>query len=277
MSNPIQDAVLKACRHFMIPIARFLLRNGVGYREFAEIGKLAFVQVASDEYGIRGRKTNMSRVAVMTGLTRKEVRRVRDRLTESNWSLDPQLSRPGVVLSHWFTDPDFATPGGRPRALPLDAEQGQASFASLVKKYGGDIPPGAMLKELERAGCVRSDGRGNWHVVRREFSPGGTDTFLIQRFGECIHDLADTMAHNMALGPTDERHFEFRAWNDRIDTRHVRALRQIVAEKGREYLESVDDWLGDHETQEESPASNATCGVGVFYFERATSDSSEGG
>ena len=61
------------------PIARLLLRGGIGYREFSEISKTAFVQVATKDYGLRGRPTNISRVAVMTGLTRKEVRRIRDK------------------------------------------------------------------------------------------------------------------------------------------------------------------------------------------------------
>ena len=267
MSNPIQAAVLKACRHFMMPIARFLLRNGVGYREFSEISKLAFVQVASDEYGIRGRKTNMSRVAVMTGLTRKEVRRVRDRLEERDWDLDPQLSRPGVVLSHWYTDPEFLDKKSRPKPLQLPEGPRRASFAGLVRRYGGDIPPGAMLKELARAGCVRQDSKGYWHVIKREFSPRGTDAFLVERFGECIHDLADTMSHNMALSEEEERRFEFRAWNDNVDPSKLAAVKALVYGHGRAYLEAVDDALSEVEAADKPDKDGVRCGVHVFYFE----------
>jgi len=240
------------------------------YREFSEISKLAFVQVASDEYGIRGRKTNMSRVAVMTGLTRKEVRRVRDRLEERDWNLDPQLSRPGVVLSHWYTDPEFLDKNGRPKPLQLAEGPRRASFTGLVRRYGGDIPPGAMLKELARAGCVRQDSKGYWNVVKRQFSPGGTDTFLVQRFGECIHDLAATMSYNMALSKDQERRFEFRAWNDSVDPRRLGAVRKLISERGRTYLETVDDALGDIEVSASGARQDGVrCGVHVFYFEAA--------
>src|SRR6056297_2543267 len=152
MNSAIKTAALKACRHFMVPIAKFLLRNGISYREFSEISKLAFVQVASHEYGIRGRRTNMSRVAVMTGLNRKEVRKVRDRLDNEDWTLDPTLSKPVSVLSEWFTSPDYLTPTGRPKWLPFEGQGNRTSFSSLVRSVGGDVPPGAMLKELIRAG-----------------------------------------------------------------------------------------------------------------------------
>ena len=76
--------VLRALLVALKPIAKMLLRNGIGYREFAEIAKSAFVDVATSEYGLRGRPTNISRVAVMTGVTRKEVRRIRDKIASGD-------------------------------------------------------------------------------------------------------------------------------------------------------------------------------------------------
>jgi len=74
MQNTMQRQILNALLVALRPLARALLRAGIGYREFAEISKSAFVDIATKDYGLRGRPTNISRVAVMTGLTRKEVR-----------------------------------------------------------------------------------------------------------------------------------------------------------------------------------------------------------
>jgi hypothetical protein len=269
MSKSLQLAALKACRHFMLPIARFLLRNGVGYKEFAEISKLAFVQVASDDYGIRGRKTNMSRIAVMTGLNRKEVRKVRDRLDQENWDLDPSLSKPVSVLAEWFTDQRYLDAKGRPKRLPFVAAGNRASFSRLVRDVGGDVPPGAMLRELRRAGCVVEHRPGVWRAVKRQFSPGGIDPFLVERFGECLHDLAHTMSSNMTQSADNARLFEFRAWSNKIDSRDLGKLRRIVASHGGRYLEYIDDWLGAHAVREVASdgVPPVRCGVGVYYFE----------
>ena len=86
MSEMIKQRVLNAFLLVMRPVVRILLRYGIGYREFAEITKTAFVDIASSDFGIRGRPTNISRVAVMTGLTRKEVRRLRDKIASGNSS-----------------------------------------------------------------------------------------------------------------------------------------------------------------------------------------------
>jgi hypothetical protein len=269
MNSSLKVTALKACRHFMLPIARFLLRNGIGYREFAEISKLAFVQVASDDYGIRGRRTNMSRVSVMTGLNRKEIRKLRERLEAEDWEPDPTLSKPVTVLAKWFTNPRYIGPKGSPKWLPFESQANRESFSGLVREVGGDVPPGAMLKELVRAGCVREARPGVWKAVKRQYSPTGVDLFQVQRFGECLHDLAQTIVTNMAHEGPGTRLFERRAWSDRVGLRYIPALKEVVASKGEVYLESIDDWLELHASEGEpgSQARNLRCGVGIYYFE----------
>lgn len=271
MNASIKSVALKACRHFMVPVARFLLGVGVSYREFSEISKLAFVQVASDEFGIRGRKTNMSRVSVMTGLNRKEIRKLRERLDKEEWDLDLDLSKPSAVLSKWFTDPKYLGPKGSPKWLPVESESASLSFQELVREVGGDLPPGAMLKELQRAGCVKEMRPGAWKAVKRQYSPAGIDLFQVQRFGECLHDLANTITTNyMVKEVTEQKLFEFRAWADGIDPRATKELKRLVALQGNQYLESIDNWLGAHALENQSNFKRmrgARCGVGVYYFE----------
>lgn len=267
MSSVINTVALKAVRHFMLPIARLLLRNGIGFREFAEISKLAFVQAASDDYGIRGRKTNMSRVSVMTGLNRKEVRKIRDRLDNEDWSLDPSLNKPVLVLSEWFTSPAYLGRKGSPKWLPFEASDSCESFSGLVRKVGGDVPPGAMLKELVRAGCVKEVRSGVWKAMKREYSPAGIDVFQVQRFGECLHDLAQTISTNMESKSVDERSFEFRAWANGIDMASIPKLKKLIASQGKVYLESIDDWLNAHSSRGADADEGIRCGVGVYYFQ----------
>lgn len=269
MSSSLKVAALKACKHFMLPIARFLLRNGIGYKEFAEISKLAFVQVASDDYGLRGRQTNMSRISVMTGLNRKEIRKLRDRLEAEDWEPDSTLSKPATVLATWFTSPTYVGRKGSPKWLPFEFRSDRATFAGLVREVGGDVPPGAMLKELTRAGCVKEVRPGIWKAIKRQYSPSGVDLFQVQRFGECLHDLASTIVSNMEQKDPNSRLFEFRAWSDKVDPKEVSALKEVVTGQGKDYLESIDNWLEGRTVKKDSPGQRdrLRCGVGVYYFQ----------
>ncbi|MBU2677143.1 MAG: hypothetical protein KJP16_08655 [Gammaproteobacteria bacterium] len=138
-------------------LARLFLRNGRGYREFSELSKAAFVTVAAEDYGVHGRPTNVSRIASMTGLTRKEISRIRKRVTNGNAAVTVRGTPITEVVAAWRSCPEFLDESGESRALPLGGNHG--SFKALVKQYAGDIPEGALRKELQRIGTaeVRDD------------------------------------------------------------------------------------------------------------------------
>ena len=152
MQDNIQRQILDALLVALRPLARALLRAGIGYREFAEISKTAFVGIATKDYGLRGRPTNISRVAVMTGLTRKEVKRIRNKTEAGEASVVIRMPPMTELLHRWYTEDDFVDAHGLPQPLPFDGPG--ISFSDLVRRYGGDIPPGAMRTELKRIGAV---------------------------------------------------------------------------------------------------------------------------
>ncbi len=170
----IKQHVLAACRHLLAPIARLLLRSGVTWGEFAELSKEVFVDVARRDYGIQGRPTNNSRVAMITGLSRREVTRVRDILIGEAQASEPPSSRVAQVLSGWHVDPDFLDDEGQPMVLPVTGER--RSLEALLKRYAGDLPHGAFLKELQQLGLVESNGTGSFRVTRARLpaGPGGS-------------------------------------------------------------------------------------------------------
>ncbi|MEL7186936.1 MAG: DUF6502 family protein [Pseudomonadota bacterium] len=154
-----QNTVLDAFQLVLRPIIKILLRYGIGFSQFAETVKTAYVDVASSEFGIRGRPTNISRVAVMTGLTRKEVRRLRTKMEGGEDTVKVKTTPITEVLHRWHSDEDFLDENGRP--LVLSFSGGSPSFVDLVKKHGGDIPPGAMRTELKRVDAVEEDEDGS--------------------------------------------------------------------------------------------------------------------
>jgi hypothetical protein len=134
------------------PLARLFLRFGRGYREYSELSKAAFVSVAAEDYGVHGRPTNVSRIAAMTGLTRKEISRIRARIEGGEAAITRRGTPLQEVISAWQSSKEFLDDRGDPATLPLNGERG--SFHSLVRQFAGDIPEGAMRKELQRIGAA---------------------------------------------------------------------------------------------------------------------------
>lgn len=274
MHESNQSAVFSAIRKFMNPIVRLLIKNGVGYQEFSEICKATFVEIASDEYGIRGRKTNMSRVAVMTGLSRKEVRKIRDALATGRLSTTSRTRRPELVLSIWHTNPAYLDRKHKPKRIRFDGPG--ATFCELVARVGGDIPPRAMLIELLRAGSVVEEGE-KLRAVSRSYVPEPDDPDSFRLAGDAIHDLVATIHHNLSCDDPDARYFQRYVYSEKVPKTHQLRFRKLAKERGQLLLQDLNSWLAEREHVREAddaddqPGDAPRIGVGVYYFSRTRS------
>jgi len=194
MQEEQQKKVLSAFQLVLRPIVKLLLRYGIGYNEFAETVKSAFVDVGSTDFGIRGRPTNISRVAVMTGLTRKEVRRLRTKIEGGDDTVSVRTTPITEIITRWYSEEEYLDKNGRPLLLPFTGDSG--SFSSLVKKFGGDVPPGAMRTELKRMDLVAEDEDGSLLVKSRTLVPHDSTDNLMSCLVHGVYPLLATTVKN---------------------------------------------------------------------------------
>jgi hypothetical protein len=268
MRNDIQRQILGAVLIVLRPLARILLRHGIGYREFSEISKTAFVDVATSDYGLRGRPTNISRVAVMTGLTRKEVRRVRVKISNGDHSVIVKTTPLSEVLHRWHAEDEFLDSAGRPAALPFVGDL--KSFSRLVKRFGGDVPPGAMRTELRRVGAIEEDSQGNLTAVNRTIYPKGSHEKVVASFVHAVYPLISTIAHNVNPDRDEESWAQMTAFSQSVGCSDLQRVRRINFDRLSELAESIDDLFISYESLQDkdtSASDKSTVAVGVFYFE----------
>ena len=265
MNNELKKAAFASVRLWMRPMVRLLLRCGVTWKELAELCKLLYVEVAAEDYGKHGRPANASRVAILTGLSRRDVKRAKDLLgqrADAEFAAIERIDHASRVLSGWFQDPDFVDAKGKPRLLPPDGERG---FEALLKRYAPDIPPTAMRKELESVGAVRATPQGKLRAVARYFMPMSLDPAAVVRSGSVLHDLAATVTHNQLRGEGAPSRFEGRATNARVRRVSRRAFREFLETRGMAFLEAVDAWLTAHEAKNDDEKTDRV-GVGVYLI-----------
>ncbi|MGB5257437.1 MAG: DUF6502 family protein [Woeseiaceae bacterium] len=268
MTDNIKKRVLDAFLLVMRPIVRILLRYGIGYREFAEVTKTAFVDIASSDFGIRGRPTNISRIAVMTGLTRKEVRRIKDKIATGDALVSVRTTPFEDVLHQWHAQSDFTDSAGNPK--PLRFAGNTSSFTDLVKRFGGDIPAGAMRTEMKRVGVIKEDDSGLLTVVNRTYRPESDQETLITILVRSVYPLLSNVAHN--TNPDREG----ATWVNRVA--HTTSLRmtdskqlhRITKDRIVDFVEAIDDIFIAYESLQDDvkiDPSRSAVAVGVFYFE----------
>ncbi|CAG0945267.1 hypothetical protein GPROT2_03125 [Gammaproteobacteria bacterium] len=223
-----------------------------------------FVEVATREYGIRGRPTNVSRVAILTGIGRREVGLIRQALAASEPPLPNQTADATRLLSGWHQDADVLGPDGLP--LELAAEGPGPSFESLARRYSPDVAPGTMLKELQRVGAVGPLVNARVRVLRRFYQPVPLDPQWILNAGSVFADLGVNINHNLAAGEGRPSRFLGRATETRVDADSVAAFQAFLETEGQQFLERVDAWLARHRLGEQGLQEKTAVRLGVGLF-----------
>ena len=261
--KPLFAAILRLLR----PLVRILLRNGVSYNTFADYVKWIYVDVASREFGIEGRKQTTSRVSVITGLSRKEVTRIRNLPKPDDSASAERYNRAARVIAAWRRDKSFLDAKDQPAPLPMTGPG--ASFSELVKRFSGDVPVRATLDELIRVGAVERLADGRINLLTRFYVPESSDADKLHILGTDVTHLISTIDHNLKpdpIGPFFQRKVAY----DNLPDEVLPVFRKYSAKRAQSLLESLDRWLAQRD-RDVTPTVKGTgrnmAGIGIYYFE----------
>ena len=254
---------------------RLLMRHGVSYRLFADVARHVYVDVAEEDFALPGRKPSNARIAVLTGINRKDIAKLKERphpLADGNIDNPTPCSR---IITAWINHARFHDPHGQPLELLIDDDPGEPNFTELVRDFSSDVPVRAILDELERMGAVvKHDGRVR--LVVQAYVPQENLAENIRIFGTAAADLMGTMDYNIAkLGMAFiQRTVSY----DNIPVELLDRIRQRSRTDGEAFLLQVNDWLADCD-REQAPSligsGRARAGIGIYYFEQLANEESQ--
>ena len=266
--RPANKHVLSAAtRTLLVPLVRMFLRNGKAARSLYDLVKQVYVELAKEEFGINGKKATVSRIAILTGLTRKEVQVLLDQPANDKDKITDEYNRAARVIAGWLRDSKFSDGRGHPAPLPLEGKRG--SFSALVKIYSGDIPVRAVLDELLHTGAVEQLKDGSICLRARGYIPQKSAPEKLHILGTDTADLIATIDHNVYVNPKKPR-FQRKVMYDNVPIEAAQEFEAIAAARGQELLEALDRWLSNRD-RDVNPASKGTgrvrTGIGIYHFE----------
>ena len=254
---------------------RILLRHGVPFRTFADLAKRVYVDVATAEFGIPGRKQSDSRVSVITGLSRKEVRRVRALEEPDDMGTAARFNRAARVIGGWVRDASFHDTRGEPASLSFEGDG--PTFSRLVEQYSGDVPVRAILDELVRVGAVERTEDGSIRLLTRGYVPKAGEDEKLGILGTDVGYLMRTIDRNLECSPEDA-YFQRKVFYNNLPNEAVPEFKELAARHSQELLETFDRWLAERD-RDANPDAEGTgrraAGVGIYFFEEDLDGKSE--
>lgn len=260
----MNDTLQKAVTRVLAPLVRLLLRHGVSHAEFANWAKQAYVSEAGNSFSLNDKRPSVSRIAIITGINRKEVKRVMDLPAEVNTGVSKH-NRAVRVITGWLQDSDYHDGDGKPKLLTYADAEG--SFNRLVRQHGGDVPPRAMLDELLRVGTV-TETDGQVRLEHSGYVPHRSETALLDIFATSAYDLLTTLENNLS-GEHKGRLQMSVAYDNVTSTGHER-FRKLGTERAMAMLRDLDKELSQYD-REANPAAEGDgrfrTGLGVYLIE----------
>lgn len=258
---------LHALRRVLRPIIRLLIRHGIGYAEFADVARGAFVESAIRCWDSQRPKPTREQIAQITGIPRQRVSHyVDDENALPNAS--PTLANVLVeVLHKWHTDPRYLNADGTPTNLELDVPSG-SSFRSLVAEVNDKVSAEAVLDALLHANSVTHSTDDRIRATRRCFIWPQGDLARIEHFGTALSQLIGTYEYNLNIAQTEDRRLERSVFADNgLPAKLLPQFQAHATERTDHFLLDIDDWLArsaDSDTNHLGPRIAA--GVNVFLY-----------
>lgn len=267
VENKILPILRLVIRKILTPLAKIILRHGISYRVFMEEAKEVFIKVAEQEFSLQGRKQSAARIAIVTGISRKEISRIQNKKIDSQEDIQDPFNRAARVISAWVSNPEFQTKQGQPMKLAIDGKS--PTFGELVRKSSGDMLVRAMLDELVRVGAVKVVNK-RIHLVNNTYVPTHSESEKLRILGTDVASLIDTIDHNLDSN-IKEPFFQRKVFYDNLPTHSIPEIKALINKHGQELIESMDKLIQAYDRDVNPHVEGEgrhTAGIGIYYFEK---------
>ena len=266
LSAPVKP-LISAVKRLLRPLVRLLIAKGVTLPAMTELLKDVYVSVAVHDVDSGSKGATDSRVSVMTGVHRKDVKRLRINGIEDV----PAPRSVGIgaqVVSRWLGSTATTDEQGRPRALPRQSDSGP-SFDKLVEGVSTDVRPRAVLDEWIRLGVARLDAEGRVHLNQLAFIPQKGFEEKAFYLGRNVADHVAATAHNLLVegNPMLERSVHYSG----LTEESAKELAEAAERSGMQALLSLNRMALEF-AERDAGRAEATGRINFgLYFYRGTS------
>ena len=250
-----------------MPVARLLVRGGIGIDELVLAAKKAYLRAAIQAVARQDGRVNISQLSVATGMTRKQVSALLGDARPNTGAVTRRIGQQRAlrVLKGWLTDPRFHDARGRPDELRY--RSGKKSFALLVKLYGGDVTPKSVLRELERMEIVAVTGGGTLRLRRSRSRSSVEVHYELSDLAKLFDDFACAVAR-----PNPEsRTSNFFAFKDStvFSTADSAYFMRRFSRRAAAFVEDFQQWSVAHDSRRAVSSQEREAirvGLGVYLL-----------
>jgi hypothetical protein len=265
--TPRDGASLQApLARLLRPLVRLLVARGITFPALTDLLRELYVNVAEYDFTLTGKDQTDSRVSLLTGIHRKEVRRLRGAGAPVS-AVPAVVSRTSRIIARWIADPAFTDRLGQPVPLPRSAEGSAPSFETLVAGVTRDLRPRAVLDEWLDRGLAFMNAQDRVVLAQAAYVPKGegSEGPQLYYFGRNLHDhIAAAVANIVGETPRFlERAVHYDGLSEALAAKLETRAREIAADALQQANREA------HAACETDPGGDHRWNFGVYVYAEA--------
>lgn len=269
MTIETPPSIIRALEQCLKPIARLCIHFGIDHRHISEMLKAAFVSVAKEEFRVNGKSQTDSRIALLTGVHRKDVRRLLGRAPEK--TTGHQQGLVANLIAQWLGTPELLNQDGEPKPIPRNPHPDyKISFISLAETLTNDIHPRALMDECLNRGIIKFTDDGMVHLIVESLIPADDLDEKAHFFGQNIHDHISAAEHN--LNGNQPPFLDRFVWHEGLTEADVKVVAAAARKAAMNALKQVNNQAIQHKQQHYGDGTKPEFKIhfGTFFYSSRT-------
>ena len=269
-SNKLLQAVKWLCR----PLVKLLIANGISYPQLREMLKALYVDVAEQDFMLNNKAPTASRLYVLTGVHRKDIKRLRQTGGQTEHAAGQSTTTLGAaIMGRWLGMAEYQDSRGEQRCLPRNSDDDSPGFDQLVATVSKDVRPRAVLDEWLRLGMVSLNDKGEVCLNRHAFVPQNL-TEQAYYLGHNVHDHLAACEHNMQQ--QGEPMLERSVYYTGLKAASIEQLNEMVQVEAMALLHRINEQALKLQLQDKGDnEANHRMRFGCYWFDENSKASKE--
>ena len=271
--NKTQAALVKAVTMLCKPLIRLLIEKGITFPQFRELMKELYVEVADEQFALDDKKPSDSRIFVLTGIHRKDIKRIRQQNETESQPIASSASLSGEIIARWSSMPEYLDDKGKPKQLLKSGKGKQAGFDQLVSSVSKDVRSRVILEEWLRLNIIRLKDdyvvlNKSAFVTNKEFKE------MAYYLGHNVHDHIASCVNNIL--EEDEPMLERSVYYASLTESSVNKLKTIASKKGNDLLQHLNKQaIKFYDADKHKDDATYRMRLGVYWYQKQLEDNSD--
>lgn len=269
-----EQIIAKALTKMLKPLVRLLIHQNITYTGFLNLLKTTYVEVAEESGAIAGKRLTDSRISLITGVHRGDVKRIRAEAITEPSEKEVKAGLSAQVMSIWAGHQAYLNSRGEPTTLYRYAQDGSPSFEELVLSVSKDKHPRSILDEWIHHGLVElfeTDHKEQIALTEKGYVPEADFEEKLFFAGKNIGDHLSVVAHN--LENRTPRMFDRAVYYHRLSESSVKTIEAASKEKMVKTLSEINQLANQLQSQDsEAVTSTYSIHAGAYFYHQQSAD-----